>query len=174
LNIFKWAIDGVGVVVNPENKVKLLNKAQLVDIFSGKISNWKSIGGVDKSINVYTRDKSSGTRAVFWKKAIDKGEITEHANFVVSNGAMKSAISSDPYGIGYVSVGHIDKSVAPVALDGAIPTLENVKKGTYKISRGLYSNTKGEPSGLVKKFIGYLFSPEGQQIAADKGFIPVK
>ena len=174
LNIFKWAIDGVGVVVNPENKVKALSKAQLVDIFSGKISNWKSIGGVDKSINVYTRDKASGTRDVFWKKAIDKGEITDKANFVVSNGAMKSAISSDPHGIGYVSVGHIDESVAPVALDGVVPTLENVKKGKYKIARGLYSNTKGEPSGLVKKFIEYLFSPEGQQLAADKGFIPVK
>jgi len=174
LKMFKWAIDGVGVVVNPENKVKALSKAQLVDIFSGKIGNWKSIGGVHKSINVYTRDKASGTRDVFWKKAIDKGEITDKANFVVSNGAMKSAISSDPYGIGYVSVGHIDESVAPVALDGVVPTLENVKKSKYKIARGLYSNTKGEPSGLVKKFIEYLFSPEGQQLSADKGFIPVK
>lgn len=174
LNMFKWAIDGVGVVVNPANKVKALSKAQLIDIFSGKIGNWKDLGGLDKAINVYTRDKASGTRAVFWKKAIDKGEITDKANFVVSNGAMKSAISNDPYGIGYVSVGHIDESVAPVALDGVVPTLENVKQGKYKIARGLYSNTKGEPSGLSKKFIEYLFSPEGQQIAADKGFIPVQ
>jgi phosphate transport system substrate-binding protein len=172
LKMFKWAIDGVGVVVNPENKVKALSKAQLINVFSGKIGNWKDLGGLDKSINVYTRDKASGTRAVFWKKAIDKGEITDKANFVVSNGAMKSAISNDPYGIGYVSVGHIDESVAPVALDGVVPTLENVKQGKYKIARGLYSNTKGEPSGLSKKFIEYLFSPEGQQIAADKGFIP--
>ena len=174
LKMFKWAIDGVGVIVNPENKVKALSKAQLIDIFSGKIGNWKDLGGLDKSINVYTRDKASGTREVFWKKAIDKGEITDKANFVVSNGAMKSAISNDPYGIGYVSVGHIDESVAPVALDGVVPTLENVKQGKYKIARGLYSNTKGEPSGLSKKFIEYLFSPEGQQIAADKGFIPIK
>ncbi len=174
LKMFKWAIDGVGVVVNPENKVKTLSKAQLIDIFSGKISNWKDLGGLDKAINVYTRDKASGTRAVFWKKAIDKGKITDQANFVVSNGAMKSAISNDPYGIGYVSVGHIDESVAPVALDGVVPTLENVKQGKYKIARGLYSNTKGEPSGLSKKFIKYLLSPEGQQIAADKGFIPIQ
>lgn len=174
LKMFKWAIDGVGVVVNPKNNVKSLIKTQLVDIFSGKITNWKDLGGLDKTINVYTRDKASGTRAVFWKKALDKGEITDKANFVVSNGAMKSSISSDPYGIGYVSVGHIDESVAPVALDGVVPTLENVKQGEYKIARGLYSNTKGEPSGLTKKFIEYLFSNEGQQIAADKGFIPVK
>ena len=174
LKMFKWAIDGVGVVVNPGNKVKALSKAQLVDIFSGKINNWKSIGGVDKAINVYTRDKASGTRAVFWKKALDKGEITAKANFVVSNGAMKSAISSDPYAIGYVSVGYIDESVAPVALGGVVPTLENVKQGKYQIARGLYSNTKGEPSGLTKKFIDFIFSPEGQKIASEKGFIPVQ
>ena len=174
LKMFKWAIDGVGVVVNPGNKVKALSKAQLVDIFSGKINNWKSIGGVDKAINVYTRDKASGTRAVFWKKALDKGKITAKANFVVSNGAMKSAISSDPYAIGYVSVGYIDESVAPVALGGVVPTLENVKQGKYQIARGLYSNTKGEPSGLTKKFIDFIFSPEGQKIASEKGFIPVQ
>ena len=174
LKIFKWAIDGVGVVVNPKNKVKALSKSQLIDIFSGKINNWKSIGGVDKPINVYTRDKASGTRAVFWKKALDKGEITAKANFVVSNGAMKSAISSNPYAIGYVSVGYIDKSVAPVALGGVVPTLENVKQGNYQIARGLYSNTKGEPSGLTKKFIDFIFSPEGQKIASEKGFIPVQ
>ena len=174
LKMFKWAIDGVGVVVNPENKVKALSKTQLIDIFSGKINNWKSIGGVDKPINVYTRDKASGTRAVFWKKALDKREITAKANFVVSNGAMKSAISSNPYAIGYVSVGYIDKSVAPVALGGVVPTLENVKQGNYQIARGLYSNTKGEPSGLTKKFIDFIFSPEGQKIASEKGFIPVQ
>ena len=174
LKMFKWAIDGVGVVVNPGNKVKALSKAQLIDIFSGKINNWKSIGGVDKAINVYTRDKASGTRAVFWKKALDKGEITAKANFVVSNGAMKSTISSDPYAIGYVSVGYIDESVAPVALGGVVPTLENVKQGKYQIARGLYSNTKGEPSGLTKKFIDFIFSPEGQKIASEKGFIPVQ
>ena len=174
LKMFKWAIDGVGVVVNPGNKVKTLSKTQLIDIFSGKINNWKSIGGVDKAINIYTRDKASGTRAVFWKKALDKGEITAKANFVVSNGAMKSAISSDPYAIGYVSVGYIDESVAPVALGGVVPTLENVKQGKYQIARGLYSNTKGEPSGLTKKFIDFIFSPEGQKIASEKGFIPVQ
>lgn len=174
LKMFKWAIDGVGVVVNPKNPVKSLKKDQLQQIFSGKIDNWKNIGGRDKRINVYTRDKFSGTREVFWKKALGKGAITAKANFVVSNGAMKSAIANDPYGIGYVSVGHMDESVTPIALDGVVPTLDTVKQGIYKVARGLYSNTKGEPTGLTRMFIDYLFSPEGQQIAAQKGFIPVK
>jgi phosphate transport system substrate-binding protein len=173
LKIFKWAIDGVGVIVNPKNNVKALSKAQVIDIFSGKINNWQVLGGKNKGINVYTRNEASGTRAVFWKKALNKGEITSKANFVVSNGAMKSAISQDPYSIGYVSIGHMDKSVAPVAIDHVLPTLNNVKKGSYKIVRGLYSNTKGDPSGLIKKFIDYLLTTECQEIVRNKGFIPV-
>lgn len=174
LKLFKWAVDGVGVIVHTENMVKSLTKAQLKDIFSGKIANWKSLGGSDKHISVYTRDEASGTRAVFWKKALDKGDITAKANFVVSNGAMKSAIANDPNGIGYVSVGHMDKTVSPVTLDSISPSLENVKSGKYPVARGLYSNTKGDPRGLVKVFIDYLFSAEGRTIAEEKGFIPSK
>lgn len=174
LKMFKWAIDGVGVAVNPKNPVKALTKQQLKDIYSGKLSNWKTLSGPDRKINVYTRDKSSGTRSVFWKKALDKGDIVPQANFVVSNGAMKSAIANDPYAIGYVSVGHIDNSVTPVALDGVVPSIETVKSGKYTIARGLYSNTKGEPAPLVKLFIDYLFTPEAQQIVSEKGFIPVR
>jgi len=174
LKMFKWAIDGVGVVVNPENPVKKLTEQQLKDVFSGKIINWKSLSGPDRRINVYTRDNASGTRAVFWKKALDKGEVTPKANFVVSNGAMKSAIANDPYAIGYVSVGHIDSSIASVSLDGVFPTLATVKNGQYKVARGLFSNTKGDPDKLTRLFLDYLLSPEGQQLASDKGFIPVK
>ena len=174
LNMYQWAIDGVGVVVHPSNPVKDLSLQKLQDIFSGKIDNWKQLGGADHAITIYTRDESSGTREVFWKKALEQGEISKKALFVASNGAMKTAIANDPYAIGYVSVGHMDESTAPVALEGVTPTLETVKNGTYKIARGLYSNTKGEPTGLTKLFIDYLFTPEGQKIAADKGFIPVK
>lgn len=174
LKMFKWAVDGVGVVVNPANMVKSLSKDQLKEIYSGKITNWSALGGADHEITVYTRDEASGTRAVFWKKALDKGSISPKALFVPSNGAMKTAVANDPYAIGYVSVGHTDETIAPVTLDGVTPTLETVKNGQYKIARGLYSNTKGEPSGLTRLFIDYLFTPEGQQIASDKGFIPVK
>ncbi len=151
-----------------------LTKDQLKAIFAGSIDNWKALGGADHTITIYTRDEASGARAVFWKKALDKGAISTMALFVPSNGAMKIAVANDPYGIGYVSVGHMDKSVAPVALDGVTPTLENVKSGRYKIARGLFSNTRGEPTGLTRLFIEHLFTAEGQQIAADKGFIPVK
>lgn len=174
LKLHMWAIDGVAPVVNPQNKVKALSKSQLIEIFAGKLDNWKLLGGEDRKINIYTRDEASGTRAVFWKKGLDKGQITPGAHVVVSNGAMKSAIAQDPYGIGYVSVGHIDETVAPVALDGVVPTIQTVQDGTYKVARGLYSNTKGEATGLTKKFIDFLYTPEGKQIIEERGFIPAR
>lgn len=174
LKMFKWAIDGVGVIVHKKNPVKSLKKIDLIKIYSGEIVNWKQLGGPNRPINVYTRDEASGTREVFWEKGLGKKTITLKANVVVSNGAMKSAVANDPNGIGYVSVGHMDDSISPVTLDGVNPTIKTVKDGSYKISRGLYSNTKGDPTGLTKKFIDYLFSPEGQKIVVEKGFIAVK
>jgi phosphate transport system substrate-binding protein len=174
LEMVKWAIDGVAAVTNPANPVKALTTQQLMDIFSGKIANWKALGGKNAPITVYTRDKASGTRSVFWKKALKKGPITDHAHVVVSNGAMKTAVGNDPSALGYVSVGFIDAHVSPVALDGIIPTLDTVKAGEYTVARGLYSNTKGAPKGLAKKFLNYLLSDKGQKLVADKGFIPVK
>lgn len=174
LQMFKWAIDGVGIVVNPANKVQSLSTKQLQAIYAGTIANWQQLGGVDREINLYTRDESSGTRAVFWKKALNKGEVAKNANFVVSNGAMKAAVSQDPYGIGYVSVGYMDRAVAAVTLDGVAPTIDNVKSGEFPVSRGLYSNTKGEPVGLSKKFIDFMLSDEGQRIVEEKGFVAVR
>lgn len=174
LSMVKWAIDGVGVVVNPKNRVTDLTAKQLQDIFSGRIDNWREVGGEDRPINLYDRDASSGTREVFWQEALKKGEVAKKANVVVSNGAMKTAVAGDPYGIGYVSVGHIDATVAPVALDGVAPSLANVKNGSYGVARGLYSLTKGEPAGLAKAFLDFLLSPTGQKIAMDKGFISVQ
>lgn len=171
---FRWAIDGVGAVVNPENPVQSLTRDQLQAIYAGTINNWQQLGGSDRNINLYTRDQASGTRKVFWKKALAKQPISTSANVVNSNGAMKTAIASDPYAIGYVSVGHIDTSVSAIILDGVKPTLATVQSGQYSVARGLYSITKGQPDPLTQAFIDYLLSASGQKIAADKGFIPVR
>ena len=170
----KWAIDGVGAVVNPKNPVTALSFQQLQDIFAGKITTWKEFGGEDKDINLYDRDSASGTREVFWSKALNKMDVSTKANVVVSNGAMKTAIAGDPYGIGYVSVGHIDDTVSALELDGVRADLENVKSGEFTVSRGLYSITKGEPTGLAKLFLDFMLSETGQQIVTDKGFVSVR
>jgi phosphate transport system substrate-binding protein len=172
LVLHKWAFDGVGVIVHRDNQVQALTREQLQDIFSGRLRNWQDVGGVDKEITVFTRDEASGTRKVFWKKALAKKMITNKALVVASNGAMKAGVSHNPYAIGYVSVGFLDKSVAAVALDGVSPSLETVQKGEYTVVRGLYSNTKAERDGLTKSFIDFLFSPSGQEIIAKKGLIP--
>ncbi len=177
LGLNRWAFDGVGVIVNRDNRVQALTRAQLQDIFSGRLTNWQDVGGLDKEIAVFTRDEGSGTRKVFWKKALAKKVITNKALVVVSNGAMKAGVSHNPYAIGYVSVGYLDKSVAAVALDGVKPSLETVQKGEYTVVRGLYSNTKGtaakgDREGLTKSFIDFLFSPTGREIISRKGLIP--
>lgn len=174
LVMHKWALDGVGAVVNPKNPVTTLTSEQLQAVFSGKIKNWKELGGEDRTINLYDRDAASGTRSVFWKKGLNKVEVSAKANVVPSNGAMKTAIAGDPYSIGYVSVGHIDASVSPVTLDGVEPSLENVKNGSFPVARGLYSMTKGDAQGLAKLFIDFIFSPTGQELVKKKGFVAVQ
>lgn len=172
LKSFAFAIDGVGLAVHPDNSVDDLSRKQVQAVFAGKITSWKEVGGADRQINLYTRDEASGTRSVFWKKALDKGDIAAGANVVQSNGAMKVAVSRDPYAIGYLSIGHMDDSVSGVAFDGVVPTRENAKNGSYSVVRKLYMNTKGEPGMLAEAFINYIRGPQGAEIVSENGFIP--
>lgn len=174
LKTFPFAIDGVAVAVNPQNKVDNLNTKQIQEIFAGKISNWKDVGGADSPIHLFTRDEASGTREVFWKKLLKKGAISKAANLVASNGAMKVAIAQDPNAIGYLGIGHVDATVKGLKLDGVQPTQENAQNGKYPVVRKLYMNTKGDSSGLVKAFVEYVQSPEGAEIVKKSGYIPLK
>lgn len=169
---FPFAVDGVAIVLNPENPISELTSKQVQDIFAGKVTNWSEIGGSDKGINLYTRDEASGTREVFWKKLLHKGDVVGSANVVASNGAMKTSVAQDPYGIGYVGIGHIDSSVKAPVLDGMIPSQESAADGSYTITRKLYMNTKGQPEGIVKAFIDYIYSPEGAAIISKNGYLP--
>lgn len=174
LKSFPFAIDGVAVAVNPENPVSELTAGQVQDIFSGKIKNWKDVNGKDASVNLYTRDEASGTREVFWDILLKKGKVDQSANVVASNGAMKLALSKDPNAIGYVGIGHIDNTVKAIKLDGKIPSQENAADGSYKVTRKLYMNTKGEPQGLIKAFIEYVKGPDGVAFIEKSGYIPLK
>lgn len=169
---FPFAIDGVAVAVNPANKVEGLTKAQIKDIFSGKIANWKEVGGADAPISLYVREDGSGTRETFEERALDKGASSAGANVVNSNGAMKTAIGQDPNAVGYVGIGHLDKSIKGVSVDGMAPSQENAASGQYTVTRLLYMNTKGEPQGITKGFVDYIFTPAGQEIVSKAGYIP--
>jgi len=170
---FPFAIDGVAVVVNPENGVAALTSQQVKDIFAGKIANWKDVGGADTAITLYTRDEASGTREVFWEKLLKKGDVAATANVVASNGAMKVAVAKDKGGIGYVSIGHLDATVKAPALDGVVPDQQKASDGTYPVTRKLYMNTKGQPTGLAKAFIDYITGPDGKTYITAAGYIPL-
>jgi phosphate transport system substrate-binding protein len=170
----KIAIDGSAVIVNPASKVENLTFEQIQGIFSGKISNWKELGGNNLPINIYTRDAKSGTRKTFEKLAMGEAKISDESNFVKSNGNMKVLIADDEGAIGYMSAGYLDESIKSVAVETVIPSLENIRNGSYKIQRYLYSVTKGEAKGIVKVFLDRVLSVQGQNVIANKGFIKVK
>lgn len=173
LQSFPFAVDGVCAVVHPDNPVTGLTRDQLVGIFAGRLTSWQEVGGPDQAIHLFTRDEASGTREVFWKKALAKGEISATANVVASNGAMKTAVAQDPAAIGYVSIGHLDAALKAPEFDGIAVTQAAAMDGTYPVTRKLYMNTKEGPSGLTRAFIDYILGPEGREIVQAKGYLPV-
>ena len=173
LRSFPFAVDGVAPVVNPRNMISALTSLEIQDMFSGKITNWKDVGGDDAEIHIFSRDEASGTRSVFWKKCLNKGVVVESANIVSSNGAMKVAVSQDRYALGYMSIGHVDNSVKAVHLDGVAPTQENAINGSYPVVRKLFMNTNGDPEPLVKAFIDYILGSEGAANISSHGYIPL-
>ncbi len=174
LKSYPFALDGVATVVNPKNSVSDLTAQQIIDIFAGKITNWKEIGGKDATIHLFSRDEASGTREVFWEKLLKKGTVAASANIVPSNGAMKVAVAQDPDAIGYVSIGHVDDSVKALQLGGIPASQENAMSGQYPVVRKLYMNTKGDPDKLVKAFIDYILSADGAAIIKRHGYIPLQ
>ncbi len=162
----------VAIAVNPGNTVSALSKDQLKKIFAGEINNWKQVGGSDAPINVYVREDGSGTRETFEERALDKGKASGKNNVVNSNGAMKTAVAQDANAIGYVGIGHLDDKIKGIVLDGMTPSQDNAKSGVYKVTRLLYMNTKGEPAGLVRAFIDYIYSADGAGFIAAAGYIP--
>ena len=174
LKSFAFAIDGVALAVHPDNPVKALTTQQVQDIYSGKITNWKELGGTEGAINLYGREDGSGTRETFTDKLFGKGELSSAVNVVNSNGAMKTAIAQDKRAIGYVGICHLDDSISGVAVDGHVPSQENAASGEYPVVRNLFMNTKGEPEGLTAAFIDYIYSEPGAKIIMKSGYIPLK
>lgn len=174
LHVYEIARDGIAIVVNPENPVTDLSLSQVAQIFAGEITNWKQVGGPDAPISVVTREDGSGTRDAFEEIVLGEGQrIQATAIIQNSTGAIINTINIDPNAIGYISIGSINDYVKPIKIDGVEPTEENVKTGNYRISRPFLYLTKEEPTGVVKAFIDWVLSPEGQEIVGEE-FIPVK
>ena len=169
------AIDGIAVVVDPANNIGNLTKQQLVDIYTGKVKNWSEVGGQDGVIIVVGREAGSGTRGAF-EELLEVEDACAYANELDSTGAVMAKVASTPGAIGYVSLDVIDESVAALSLEGVEPTEENIKAGSYFLSRPFVMATKGEiseQSEVVQAFFGWLQSEEGQEVIKTAGLITV-
>lgn len=169
------AIDGIAVVVDPSNTVEDLTKDQLAGIYDGTVTNWKDVGGNDAPIVVVGRESGSGTRTAF-EELLELEDKCKYANELDSTGAVMAKVASTPGAVGYVSLDVLDDTVKAVKLEGAEPTEENIKAGTYFLSRPFVMATNGEISeqnDLVQALFAYLDSAEGQEIITSVGlFVP--
>ncbi len=169
----KVAVVGMAAVVNPEVGVDNLTKAQLKDIFTGKVKNWKELGGNDQEIIVIHRAKGSGTRATFESYALDGAEGTAPGMEQDSNGTVRKMVAETPGAISYLAFSYINDSMKALKLDGVEPTAENIINGSYPVWSYEHMYTKGEPSGLAKDFLDYMLSDEVQsQLVEELGYIP--
>lgn len=169
------AIDGIAVVVDGANTVEDLTKQQLSDIYEGKITNWKDAGGNDAPIVVIGRESGSGTRSAF-EELLKLEDMCKYSNELDSTGAVMAKVASTPGAIGYVSLDVLDDTVKAVKLEGAEPTEENIKAGSYFLSRPFVMATKGdisEQNELVKALFDYIYSDEGAEIVKSVGLIAV-
>lgn len=168
------ARDGLAIVVNPVNPVKGLTVEQIRGIFSGRIKDWKEVGGQAGPIRLITREEGSGTRESFVHLVMGKENITHVALTQESNGAVKALVKGDPAAIGYMSLGLVGKELNDVSVDGAEPNAKNVLAGEYKLVRPFLFVTKGTVRPGATKFIDYVLSPEGQKILEAEGLIRAK
>ncbi|MGB9812038.1 MAG: phosphate ABC transporter substrate-binding protein [Thermovenabulum sp.] len=170
----KICVVGFAVIANPNVKVDNLTKSQLIDIFTGKITNWKDVGGDDQKIVVINRPAGSGTRATFTKYALDGKEETQGVALTQdSSGTVKKAVSETPGAISYIALSYLDGSVKVMKLDGVEPTKENIIEGKYPVWSYEYMYTKGEHTGIIKSFIDYMKSDEVKHIIEKLGYIPI-
>lgn len=170
----KVCVVGFTSVVNPKVTVKNLTQQQLIDIYSGKITNWKEVGGSDLKIVIINRPRSSGTRATFKKYALNGVEEVAGISLTEdSSGTVRKTIAETPGAIGYLALSYVDASVIPLTFDGVAGTVENITAGKYPIWSYEHMYTKGEPTGLAKEFLDFMMSKEVQSELVPKlGYIP--
>jgi phosphate transport system substrate-binding protein len=167
------ANDAIVPVVHPKNKVKNLSIDQLSQIYQGKITNWKEVGGEDLKIVVISRDSSSGTFESWDHFVMKKVKVTPRAQMLASNGAIVTAIAKNRYAISYLGIGYVNKSVKPLQVNGVTASIATALSKEYPMSRELYMYTDGDATGDVAKYIAFVKSAEGQKIVVKEGFVPL-
>jgi phosphate transport system substrate-binding protein len=170
----KVAVVGITAAVNPKVGIKDIKKADLIKVFTGKITNWKELGGPDQKITLVNRPDSSGTRAIFNKLALDGATPAEGITEDASN-TVKKIISETPGAIGYLAFSYLtDNTVTGLSIDGVAPTGDNVTTGKFPVWAYEHAYTKGQPNNLAKAFLDYMMTDEVQtNIVTKQGYLPV-
>lgn len=170
----KVAVVGITAAVNPKVGVKDISKEDLIKVFTGKITNWKDVGGKNQKIVLVNRPDSSGTRAVFNKFGLDGATPAEGITEDSSN-TVKKIINETDGAVGYLAFSYFtDDAVTPLSIDGVKPTEENVQTGKFPIWAYEHSYTKGEAKDLAKEFLDYLMSDNIQNnLLKQQGYLPV-
>lgn len=169
------AMDGVAMIVHPSNSLKALTVAQVRDIYMGKITNWKQLGGANREIVVISRDTNSGTYETFETKVMSGERMAAGVEYVGSNGAVRQRVQSTPAAVGYVGLGFVDRTVKALEINKIYPDVATVRAGTYPIARQLYMFTPGPPvlGSHVHAFVTIHLTKKGQEMVESIGFVPV-
>ena len=169
------AIDALIPVVNPKNPIKNLSMQQLQEIYMGKITNWKNVGGNDAPIVVLSRDTSSGTYETWYEKVMKKQRVMPAALLQASNGSIVQAVSTNPNAIGYIGFGYLNDTIKKLNLNNIVANQESALDGTWSIARELYVFINGKGSPEIQSFIKYLVDPQkGQKAVEEIGFIKLQ
>jgi len=167
------ARDAIAVIVHPTSPIDNLPLNKIREVFSGKIANWKELGGPNHPIDIVTREEGSGTRESFQKFVMGKEDINLGALVQDSNGSVRQVISSDPNAIGYISLGLVNDQVKALRISGVEPNLNNVYNGKYTLVRPFLFVFSGEPAGEAKSFLEFVLSPQAQKLLLKEGLVPV-
>jgi len=173
------AYDALAVVVNPANKVSQLTREQLEGIFTGKIKNWKEVGGDDLQITVYSRETSSGTYEFFKEHVLNNKNYASTVLSMPATGAIIQSVSQTKGAIGYVGLAYVEKDVKAIKVSYdkgktyIAPSMATAKDKTYPVIRPLYYYYLSTVEKAVKPFVDYVLSSEGQKIVEEVGYVPM-
>lgn len=174
LNYTIIAYDGIAIIVNKASPISDLSRQQIQDIFAGKITSWKQVGGSDAPITVFQREASSGTRSAFNSLVMGSTNVTTDALTATNTLNMIQSVKGNPNAIGYCSYGELSSDVKALQVGGVAPSQATIKDKSYSIQRPFLLVTKGTPTNPAAiAYIDFVLSPQGQSLLAQDNLVPV-